>query len=237
MNVTGTARKQTHERVYESLKRDLMRGDLMPGERLVVARLAKRFGTSAMPIRQALQRLVADKALNERPHRGVEVAMLSAEEMMDLRRIRCAIEGQAAEWACQTISDTELEKLHSIQQQLLAIANGTGSGNYLELNLTFHFTVYHAARSPLLIPIIETLWLQAGPCLNIMRTKTTLGLGLEDHNRVLRALERGDGPSARAAVEHELTEAAEIMGRALSHQGSVQKGTQRSRSDRRPVIA
>lgn len=231
------APEQTHERVYQSLKRNLMRGDLLPGERLVVSRLAARFGTSPMPIRQALQRLVADKALVEKPHRGVEVATLTSEEMMDLRRVRCALEGQAAEWACQTITDQEMAQLHAIQKQMLAIAKGKRGGNYLDLNLAFHFTVYRAARSPLLIPLIETLWLQVGPCLNIMRTNTTLGLGLDTHDEVLIALERGDGAAARAAVERELTEAAEIMARALTHSEPAKKPAARTRTGRRRAAA
>jgi DNA-binding GntR family transcriptional regulator len=209
-------RGQAFERAYQGLKRAIMSGDMLPGERLVVADLARRHGTSSMPIRQALHRLVAERALDERPNRGVEVPRLDIEALMDLRRVRCAVEGQAAQWAAQTINPAELARLRQLQQRMRAIGDVADAGDYLALNVDFHFTTYRAARSPLLIPLIESLWLRVGPYLNTMRTETTLGLGLDQHDEVLAALERGDGVGARAAVERELSEAAEIMARALA---------------------
>ena len=215
-------RGQAYERAYHSLKRAIMSGDMMPGERLVVAELARRYGTSSMPIRQALHRLVAERALDERPNRGVEVPKLDVAGLMDLRRVRCAVEGQAAQWAAQTITAAELARLRQIQHRMRAIVDVAQAEDYLALNVDFHFTTYRAARSPLLIPLIESLWLRVGPYLNTMRTETTLGLGLDQHDEVLAALERGDGAAARAAVERELSEAAEIMARALAGGGVTQ---------------
>jgi len=215
-------RGQAYERAYHSLKRAIMSGDMMPGERLVVAELARRYGTSSMPIRQALHRLVAERALDERPNRGVEVPKLDVAGLMDLRRVRCAVEGQAAQWAAQTITAAELAQLRQIQHRMRAIVDVAQAEDYLALNVDFHFTTYRAARSPLLIPLIESLWLRVGPYLNTMRTETTLGLGLDQHDEVLAALERGDGAAARAAVERELSEAAEIMARALAGGGVTQ---------------
>ncbi len=215
-------RGQAYEQAYHSLKRAIMSGDMMPGERLVVAELARRYGTSSMPIRQALHRLVAERALDERPNRGVEVPKLDVAGLMDLRRVRCAVEGQAAQWAAQTITAAELARLRQIQQRMRAIVDVAQAEDYLALNVDFHFTTYRAARSPLLIPLIESLWLRVGPYLNTMRTETTLGLGLDQHDEVLAALERGDGAAARAAVERELSEAAEIMARALAGGGVTQ---------------
>jgi DNA-binding GntR family transcriptional regulator len=214
--MTDTAQRQSQDPVYQSLKRALMCGDMKPGERLVVAHLAAAFGTSAMPVRQALQRLVGEKALDEKLHRGVEVPTLDVADLMDLRRVRCAVEGQVAEWAAQTVTPAEIDRLCALQGRMRAVADARHAGSYLEWNLEFHFTVYAAARSALFLPIIENLWLRAGPCLNVMRTEATLGLGLDSHDAVIAALQRGDGRAARAAVEDEISEAAEIMARALS---------------------
>lgn len=204
------------EPVYHSLRRAMMCGDIMPGEHMVVKRLSEKFGTSSLPVRQALQRLVAEGALVDRPYHGAEVPVLDVEALMDLRRVRCALEGQAAEWAAQTVTADELAQLYDLQQKMLATTDPNHAEEYLSWNLEFHFTVYRAARSPMMLPIIEGLWLRAGPCLNVMRTETTLGLGLDHHDEVLDALRRGDGASARAAVEAELTEAAEVIARSLS---------------------
>jgi DNA-binding GntR family transcriptional regulator len=213
--------RQSHEPVYQSIKRSLMCGDMKPGERIVVAHLAAAFGTSAMPVRQALQKLVGEKALHERLHRGVEVPRLDVPDLMDLRRVRCAIEGQVTEWAAQTITPTELNRLSEIQVKMRNTTDVHHAEAYLGWNLEFHFTVYAAARSPLFLPIIENLWLRAGPLLNVMRTEATLGLGLDHHDAVIAALRRGDGRGARVAVETEISEAAEIMARAISPVSSL----------------
>jgi DNA-binding GntR family transcriptional regulator len=205
----------SHEPVYRALREAIMRGDIRPGDRMVVKPLSERFGTSALPVRQALQRLVAEGALTDEPYRGARLPVRGVDELMDLRRVRCAIEGQAAEWAASRITGAELQQLHALQARMTGVHDIATAENYLVWNYEFHFTVYRAARSPLLIPLIERLWLRAGPYLNAMRTEFTLGQGLEQHDLVLAALARGDGAAARAAVESELSQAAEVMVRAM----------------------
>lgn len=205
----------SHEPVYRALREELMRGDIRPGDRMVVRRLSDRFGTSAQPVRQALHRLVAEGAITDEPYRGARVPLRGVDELMDLRRVRCAIEGQAVEWAAARATGDVLERLHGLQSQMRAVQDLAHADSYLVWNYQFHFTVYRAAGSPILIPLIERLWLRAGPYLNSMRTEFTLGQGLDHHDLVIGALARGDGAAARAAVEAELSEAAEVMVRVL----------------------
>ena len=207
----------THEDVYARLKRAIMSADYVPGERLVVAKLEKVFGTSAMPIREALRRLVAEQALQNNPNRGVEVPQMTASRLMHLRRVRCEIEGKAAEWAALTITRPELARLQEIQAAMNRMASSESAEGYLDLNLDFHFTIYKAARSPLLMPIIESLWMQVGPCLNTMRGEATLGLGMDHHEAMIAALRKGDGAGARAALQEDISEAADIILRLLQN--------------------
>lgn len=211
----GEILELTHEPVYRALREELMRGDTRPGDRMVVKRLSDRFGTSALPVRQALQRLVAEGALTDEPYRGARVPLRGIDELMDLRRVRCSLEGQAAEWAAERATGDVLERLHTLQSQMRSVQDIEHAESYLVWNYQFHFTVYRAAGSPILLPLIERLWLRAGPYLNSMRTEFTLGQGLDHHDLVIGAMARGDGAAARAAVEAELSEAAEVMVRAL----------------------
>jgi DNA-binding GntR family transcriptional regulator len=206
---------QSPEPVYRALREALMRGDVQPGERMVVKRLSDEYGTSALPVRHALQRLVGEGALSDEPYRGARVPIRSVDELLDLRRVRCAIEGQAAAWAAEAVTGAELERLHGLQARMQAVKETGQVEHYLDWNYQFHFTVYRAARSPLLIPMIERLWLRAGPYLNAMRTELTLGVGLDTHDLVLDALARGDGEAARRSVMAEISEAAGFMVRAL----------------------
>ncbi len=206
---------QSHEPVYRALRDAILRGDVRPGERMVVKRIADEHEISALPVRHALQRLVGEGALQEEPYRGVRVPIRSVEELIDLRRVRCAIEGQAAEWAALSVTGREIEQLHDLQARLRHSQLTGDAERYLEWNFEFHFTVYRAARSALLVPMIERLWLRVGPYLNAMRTSLTLGDGLDMHDMVLDALARGDGATARRGIEADISNAAGILVRGL----------------------
>lgn len=205
-----------HARVYAALKIALMNGDFVPGQRLVVRQLAERFETSAMPVREALRQFVSDEALFDHPHRGVIVPEATVEVIADLTRVRCTIEGAAAEWAASTVTGAELAAIIAVNQQMNACARNGEAEDYLLFNREFHFSIYKAARSPVFQPIIERLWLRAGPWLNIMRGVATLGRGLDHHAEIIHSLTRGDGQTARRALVADITDAADIMMRAAT---------------------
>lgn len=206
-----------HVHIYTELKSALMNGDFQPGDRLIVRELSERFATSAMPVREALRKLVNDEALYDHPNRGVTVPAADVAAVADLFRVRCAVEGQAAEWAAATISPAELESIHRINDAMKACVQTREVSHYLALNRQFHFTIYRAARSNVLVPMIERLWLRAGPLLNIMRQEATIQQGLDHHTDILDALGRGDGQQSRRAMAADIADASDILQRAVPY--------------------
>src|SRR5579864_922767 len=88
-------RETVQQRVYEVLRDQLMRGGFEPGQKLKIAELAAAFGTSAMPVREALNRLAAERAVEAMPNRSVRVPSLSKDSLRDLMETRFAVEGLA----------------------------------------------------------------------------------------------------------------------------------------------
>jgi DNA-binding GntR family transcriptional regulator len=213
---TGPPKETAHSRVYAALSDALMNGDFVPGQRLVVRQVAETFSTSAMPVREALKQLVSDEALFDHPNRGVIVPEASAEVIHDLVRVRCAVEGAATEWAASTINDEQLGGIRLINERMIASAKSGNAADYLSLNRDFHFSVYGASRSQVMLPVIERLWLRAGPWLNIMRGEATLGMGLDHHAEIMDALKQGDGLRARRALVEDIRGAGDLMLRALA---------------------
>jgi len=206
-----------HSLIYRQLKDALMNGDFLPGQRLIVRELAERFETSPMPVRQALQRLTSEEALVDLLHRGVIVPEATVDVISDLVRVRCMIEGAAAEWAASTITSREIEQAEAINATMLGSVNKEGgAADYLAHNRQFHFLIYGASRSRALLSTIERLWLRAGPWLNIMRQGTMMGLGLDHHAAVIAALRAGDGNKAKRAIAADISDAADVMMRAAS---------------------
>lgn len=200
-----------------------MNGRFLPGERLVVRDLAERFDTSAMPVREALRRLVSEDALIDVPNRGVVVPPITVEAVTDLVRIRCMIEGGVAEWAAASITGNELGAVTALNERMRAGIEQGLTDEFLSLNREFHFGIYRAGRSPALMQIIERLWLRAGPWLNVMRQDSTIRFGFGHHESILSALRAGDGSRARWALALDIADAGEVIVRRVRETGGDQR--------------
>ena len=155
-------RETVQERVYSALRDRLMRGGFEPGQKLKIAELASAFGTSAMPVREALNRLAAERAVECMPNRSVRVPALSKAALQDLMETRFAVEGLAVARAASNMTDETLMRLRQLidaQSETDAVHVSEGSA---EQNRAFHFTIYRQSGSTVLLPIIESLWLQFG---------------------------------------------------------------------------
>jgi DNA-binding GntR family transcriptional regulator len=206
-------RETIQERVYVALRDKLMRGAFEPGQKLKLAALAEAFGTSPMPVREALNRLTAERGLTALPNRTVQVPSLSKECLQELREARFAVEGLAVfRAAANMTSDTLLELEELISAQGLTDDNHVSEGS-AEQNRAFHFTIYRKAQSTVLLPIIESLWLQFGPYLRAAsekfdgRTEKSTNF----HTAIVEALGRRDGAGARAALEADIGRSFDIV--------------------------
>ena len=211
--LTRIGRETVQERVYFALRDQLMRGGFEPGQKLKIAELAEAFGTSAMPVREALNRLAVERALETLPSRTVRVPALSKAMLQDLRETRFAVEGLAIARAASNMTAASLATL----RQLIAVQSETDaehlSERSAEQNRAFHFAIYRQSGSTVLLPIIESLWLQFGPYL---REASELfdggeGRGTNFHVEMLDALSRRDGIAARAALEADIGRAFDLV--------------------------
>jgi DNA-binding GntR family transcriptional regulator len=206
-------RETVQQRVYEALRDQLMRGTFEPGKKLKIAELASAFGTSAMPVREALNRLLAERALESLPSRSVRVPNLSKAALQDLREARFAVEGLAVERAAAHMTQQTLARLEQlIRTQSVSDAEHVAEAS-AEQNRAFHFAIYRQSTSTVLLPIIESLWLQFGPYLRIAseRFDGREGRGTNFHLDIVAALARGDGTDARAALESDIGRAFDLV--------------------------
>ena len=108
-------------RVYGALARGLMAGMFKPGEAVTLRTLAKRLGTSAMPVREAVSRLIAERALVLLPNRSVIVPRMSRARFTELTETRQILEGMVAEAACARATPALLRKLTEINDAMKAL--------------------------------------------------------------------------------------------------------------------
>ena len=192
--------------VLAQIKELLLSGQLMPGENLSLRSTAEALGVSVMPVREAVYQLVAEHALEVAPNRSVRVPQMSPEQFTEITQIRLQIEGYAAEQAASRADPSLISALHALNQRLAAAMSGAGE-NKLEvvmLNKELHFLVYAAAGMPMLIKMIESLWLRIGPVLNydlrVGSERTEKKIAVEHHAQLINALATGNAPAARQAL-------------------------------------
>ena len=206
-------RETVQEQIYLALRDKLMRGGFEPGQKLKVVDLAEAFGTSAMPVREALSRLTAERGLDNLPNRTVRVPTLSIERLEDLMQTRLAVEGLAVDKAAANMTPETISRLKALIAAQSETDHGHISEASAEQNRAFHFTIYQQSGSAVLLPIIESLWLQFGPYLRDAseRFDGRDGRGTNFHVALVEALARGDGAAARAALEADIGRAFQLV--------------------------
>ncbi len=199
-------------RVYQELQNALYEGRFVPGEALTIRSLANALGTSPMPVREAMQRLVSEKALVQLPNRTFRVAAPSPAAFDELTRIRVEIEGYAAQRAAQRSTPELCERLRAINESFRRKVLADDAAGMLEGNQVFHFEVYRAAGADELLNIISSLWLRFGPVLafvrNVPGSSVMFERGVGIHERVVAAIERRDSAAARFALALDIRAAA-----------------------------
>ena len=192
--------------VLAHLRSQLITGLLAPGDRLSLRTLAGQWGVSMQPVRDAVSRLVAERALEVTPKRAVRVPLMSAAGFRELTLIRLSVEGLAAEHAARLHGGAQRAALRRYEAAFRRESRRRTPDIEAAIvaNAKLHFAVYRAAGMPSLTAIIEGLWLRIGPLLNLdLRDgagRLASGIAARCHAAMVSAIEQGDAAAARAAL-------------------------------------
>lgn len=201
-------RQSVNEAVYQALRNKLMHGEYRAGQVLGIQTLADALGTSTMPVREALRRLVAQQGLEPMRNGTTRVPLLSRARLVDIRRARVLIEGTVTEWATPRIDGPTLDALERLAEEITAARRTPeGVATSLEKNRVFHFTIYQAAQSPVTAAMIESLWLQSGAYLRAKREDLHTDRRPADllHESIVAALRAGDSARARECMQRDVS--------------------------------
>ena len=193
------------KQVYDSLRAALTAGRFVPGEKLTFRTIAGALGVSLTPVREALRRLVAEGAFEMQPSRSVRVPPMTQAKVLELCGMRVALEGLATAKAAELATKAEIAQLRGIARQILVYRRKGDQVGDRERVRAFHFAVYAIARQPTLLRVIEGLWLQTGPYMNLLYPEfiATAG-GPARRMRIIEALAARDGVAARREIENDV---------------------------------
>lgn len=194
---------RTRDRVFRAVKDRLISGAHLPGEKIKIRPLASALGTSTTPVREALLQLVVAGALKHDPQQSVRVPILSAAEYSEIIKLRILLEGEIAFYAAENIELDEIAELERLSLNLLNL-DDSQLEDYKANIVKWHFTLYNAAKMYQAIPLIEMLWLQTGPYLNLYKEKEDIAWGQKLRGKMLQGLRDGNGELVRQIIKDDL---------------------------------
>jgi len=217
----GPLRRETlHETAYDEIRNALTSGRIKMGESVTLRSMAAALQISETPVREAVQRLVAEGALEAVPNRSISVPVMTRAKLEEQRQVRVALEGLAAEMAVSNLSRADIKYLSSLHDQMVAAAKPSDPETMLTATSTIHMTIYRASGSSLLVDLIQITWLRTGPLLTLAADRPTMMKNARTaHRKLLSALRKRDAKSARAAITLDINQAAKELNSVLADIG------------------
>ena len=203
--------------VLAQLRSQLITGMLAPGDKLSLRTLALQLGVSMQPVRDAVARLVAERALEVTPKRSVQVPLMSLPQFRELTTIRLGVEGFAAEQAARRRGGAERTEMRRCEAAFRRESRRRAPDvdAAIVANAKLHFAVYRAAEMPALVAIIEGLWLRIGPVLNLDlrdgENRLASGAAVGCHAAMVAAVLGGEPRAARAALLEDIGNTAAFI--------------------------
>lgn len=193
------------QRVYETLRTEIVAGQFAPGDRLVRRALSKHLGVSPMPVTEALYMLQLDGLVESRPLYGCRVRPLTMEDLRNDQVLREALECQAARLIGAHASDDELKRLAADARQLdrLMCEGDPDSKLGMELHLEFHVTIARLSGYARLAEELRRVWSRLLMRVNWIKATRYKPVPGDWHQQLVRVLRRRDTAEAEVKMrEH-----------------------------------
>lgn len=221
-SLTPLARPDTlAQRVRTKLKEAVMAGRFSPGQRLTIRSIAGALDVSLTPAREALYNLASEGVLDLRSDGSVYVPELTEERIIELTKIRVALEGLASREAVQRITDREIAEIVKLNDAMIEADAQREYSKLISLNWQFHFSIYRASHLDQLVRMIESCWMMTGSYLNVIYPEFgEVKEGISNHLQIVRALEQRDGERLASAINMDINLAADALLSAIRHQDS-----------------
>lgn len=144
--------------VYHAIKTDIERGVYLPGDRIVISRIARQNECSEIPVREALRRLESEKLVELIPNKGAVVSSVSKSYLEQLFAVKILLESYAVRLSVDTLTKSQIRRLRGIAQEMVeAIEKGDLKHNSA-LNYKFHMTIYRSTKNDVLADYIDEMW-------------------------------------------------------------------------------
>lgn len=205
----------THEEVYRRLREQILYGGIKPGSAVTLRGLADELGVSPMPVREAVRRLIAERALLLQDNRRVMVAPMTRDTFDQILFARRALEPELAARALAKLTRSDIAAIEAVDQSIdLAMRAGDTEG-YMRANHQFHFAIYRKSEAWTLVALVESIWLQFGPFMRMAYGRIGTSTIEDHHEFALTAMKAGDAGGLRSAIDADIGQGMGFIGEAV----------------------
>ena len=179
--------------VYKKLRQEIIKGTLRPGQKIVIAELAKSYGLSETPVREAIRKLESEGYIDFKPHSGAIVTKIDEKELVEIYAIRIALEELATRLAAPHVVEKDIEFLNRKNREMEGAIRQGRYDHLAAMNKAFHLRIYKAAPFPRLYKMICDLWdtFERWPSV-FSYVPERAGASVEEHKKIIQALREGD---------------------------------------------
>jgi len=213
------------KKVYEILKKEIIKGSFEPGSKVLEGRIADQMGISRTPVREAIRELAAEGFVNLSPNQGVVVRSISAESIREVLQIHSALEGLAARLSCEVINEEDLKELENYVNKMEKLANKKDLSAYSGVDLKFHELIVNTCRNKRLIQMRKNISDQAQRYrIGSLSIPKRLKESLKEHQKILEAFKTKDPKKADSTSQKHIQNALKnILNKVIEKQENSHK--------------
>lgn len=191
--------------VFNTLRQAILKGELLPGERLMEIQLAQRLGVSRTPIREAIRKLELEGLVTMVPRKGAEVAKITEKSLRDVLEVRKALEELAMEIACDKITDDIIDQLECALVDFKKAITSKELTAIAQADVNFHDVIYNATGNEKLILILNNLREQMYRYrIEYIKDYNSHQRLIEEHETIIESLKNMDKDKATVTIRHHI---------------------------------
>lgn len=216
------ARHSLHHELVPLLRDMVIGGELQPGDKIHEPKLCERFGVSRTPLREALKVLAAEGLVQITPNRGAIVARITRDEVDDLFPIMGMLEALAGELAAVNMKKRDWKRLTDLHNTMVEHYRRGEWAPYIKLNRAIHESLFAVAANKSLTALYNTLMVRIHSVRYIAKkSQERWDEAVDDHNRLMAALEARDPVLAGSILREHLRHKAEMVHEAMGETASA----------------
>ncbi|MDE0589081.1 GntR family transcriptional regulator [Halocynthiibacter sp. C4] len=202
--------------IYHKIRHEILAGDLTANERLKVSELAKKYGVSTNPVREALQQLRGEGLVIFVPNQGARIRAIDTDFVRDVSEVGQQLEPYLVRFFVETASQEDIDQLEAIQDEMEAL-NFSDKNKHADLDCQFHSTLYgnHYNR------VAYKLWQQHRQILWAISTRVPVAIGrreaiFQEHRKLIECIKRQDADATSQTLYQHVRDAGRHLVDRLS---------------------